>query len=126
MKINKLLPAILAIIAMALPLAAPAQNGTITPYSRFGYGMLRDNATSAQQSMGGVGYAMNSGRQINVMNPASYARIDSLTFLFDMGADLTNLWSTETTAAGDRLSEHQIGGASTTSPCSSPSANAWA
>ena len=110
MKINKLLPAILAIIAMALPLAAPAQNGTITPYSRFGYGMLRDNATSAQQSMGGVGYAMNSGRQINVMNPASYARIDSLTFLFDMGADLTNLWSTETTAAGDRLSEHQIGG----------------
>ena len=83
MKINKLLPAILAIIAMALPLAAPAQNGTITPYSRFGYGMLRDNATSAQQSMGGVGYAMNSGRQINVMNPASYARIDSLTFLFD-------------------------------------------
>ena len=66
-----------------------AQNSTLTPYSRFGYGILRDNATSAQQSMGGIGYAMSSGRQINVMNPASYARIDSLTFLFDMGVDVT-------------------------------------
>lgn len=85
--------------------AAVAQNGTLTPYSRFGYGMLRDNATATQQSMGGVGYAMNSGRQINVMNPASYARVDSLTFLFDMGVTLSNIWSSE----GD-LSEHQIGG----------------
>ncbi len=45
--------------------------------------------------MGGVGYAMNSGRQINVMNPASYAAIDSLTFLFDLGADVSMLWSQE-------------------------------
>ena len=108
MKISKLLSVLLALVAGTALL--PAQNGTMTPYSRFGYGMLRDNATSAQQAMGGVGYAMSSGRQINVMNPASYARIDSLTFLFDMGVDLTNLWSTETTAAGDRLSEHQVGG----------------
>ena len=48
-----------------------------------------------QRQMGGVGYAMNSGRQINVMNPASYAAIDSLTFLFDMGADLSFIWSQE-------------------------------
>lgn len=45
--------------------------------------------------MGSVGYAMNSGRQINAMNPASYAAIDSLTFLFDMGADLSILWQKE-------------------------------
>lgn len=57
--------------------------------------MLRDNATSMQRSMGGVGYAMQNGRQINVMNPASYAAIDSLTFLWDIGLDLTNLWSKE-------------------------------
>jgi long-subunit fatty acid transport protein len=62
---------------------------TTTPYSRYGYGILSDHATSAQRAMGGVGYAMNSGRQINVMNPASYAAIDSLTFLFDMGVDVT-------------------------------------
>ena len=86
-----------------------AQNGIMSPYSRFGYGILRDNATSAQQAMGGVGYGMNSGRQINVMNPASYARIDSLTFLFDMGLDMTFLWSSEGTGA-DKLSESNIGG----------------
>lgn len=73
---------------------AKAQNIT-TPYSMYGYGILGDRATSMQRQMGGVGYAMRSGRQINVMNPASYASIDSLTFLFDMGADLTFLWSKE-------------------------------
>lgn len=107
MKIFRLLAAATLLIASAN--MAPAQNGTISPYSRFGYGILRDNATSAQQSMGGVGYGMNSGRQINVMNPASYARVDSLTFLFDMGVDLTCLWSTESTADGP-LSENNLGG----------------
>ena len=64
-----------------------------TPYSMYGYGILGDHATSMQRQMGGVGYAMNAGRQINVMNPASYAAIDSLTFLFDIGADFSALWS---------------------------------
>lgn len=73
---------------------AHAQNVT-TPYSMYGYGILSDRATSMQRQMGSVGYAMNSGRQINAMNPASYASIDSLTFLFDMGADLTLLWQKE-------------------------------
>ena len=70
--------AILAFIASVLCLSA--QNGTMTPYSSYGLGVLRDGATSMQRSMGGVGYAMNSGRQINSMNPASYAAIDTLTF----------------------------------------------
>lgn len=76
-------------------LQGSAQNGTMSPYSRFGYGFLSDNATASQRTMGGVGYAMNSGRQINVMNPASYAAIDSLTFLFDMGLDLTAVWTSQ-------------------------------
>ena len=66
-----------------------------TPYSKMGYGMLNDNVSSIQRSMGGVGYAMRGGRIINVMNPAAYADVDSLTFLWDVGIDLTNLWSTE-------------------------------
>ena len=92
MKINKIIA--LAICALAT-LGASAQNGTMSPYSRYGYGLLNDNATAAQRFMGGVGYGMNSGRQINVMNPASYAAIDSLTFLFDMGFDLDFLSSEE-------------------------------
>lgn len=88
-KIRLILLMIVAAIA-----GVRAQNVT-TPYSMYGYGILGDRATSTQRSMGSVGYAMNSGRQINVMNPASYAMTDSLTLLFDMGADLTLLWQKE-------------------------------
>ncbi|MEG1538977.1 MAG: hypothetical protein RR061_00580 [Muribaculaceae bacterium] len=80
-------------------IAAVAQ-GSITPYSKYGYGLLNDNATSMQRSMGGVGYAMSNGRQINVMNPASYAAIDSLTFLWDIGLDVTSLSSKENGKSG--------------------------
>ncbi len=76
-----------------------------TPYSMYGYGIVGDRATSMQRQMGGVGYAMQSGRQINVMNPASYASIDSLTFLWDMGANMNMRWSKDRTA-----SDHGFGG----------------
>lgn len=88
MKINKILRLLSAALLLASTLGALAQSNR-SPYSRFGYGLLNDNATSTQRAMGGVGYAMNSGRQINMMNPASYAMTDTLTFLFDMGADLS-------------------------------------
>ena len=107
MKIKKFI-ATTALFITAIS-AIYAQNGTMTPYSAYGYGMLRDHATSAQRSMGGIGYAMNSGRQINVMNPASYAMIDSLTFLFDMGIDVTALWQTEI-QDGKSVSDKNFGG----------------
>lgn len=107
MKPNKLI--IVAILAISSILGMQAQN-TTSPYSKFGYGILSDNATSAQRSMGGVGYAMNSGRQINVMNPASYAAIDSLTFLFDMGLDLSMSWASENSTDGQKASGKNFGG----------------
>ena len=86
--------ALLLLVVAAGCLVARAQIVT-TPYSKMGYGMLSDNVSSIQRSMGGVGYAMKGGRIINVMNPASYANVDSLTYLWDVGVDLTNLWSKE-------------------------------
>lgn len=88
---------LLLLMMFVATVATQAQNVT-TPYSMYGYGVLSDRATSMQRQMGSVGYAMNSGRQINVMNPASYAAIDSLTFLFDIGADISFLWQKEGTA----------------------------
>lgn len=88
---NLLLRHALLAVATAVSIIASAQS----PYSKFGYGLLRDNVTSAQRQMGGVGYAMASGRQTNVMNPASYAAIDTLTFLFDMGIDFSAIKSSE-------------------------------
>lgn len=108
MRLNKIL--ILSVCISALAAISAAAQAPQSPYSRYGYGSLGDNATSAQRAMGGVGYAMNSGRQINVMNPASYAAIDSLTFLFDMGVDLNNLWTTEATSAGTNHGKKLGGG----------------
>ena len=93
MRINKTITVLLLAIVMGYG-AAQAQIVT-SPYSKMGYGMLNDNVSSIQRSMGGVGYAMKGGRIINVMNPASYADVDSLTFLWDIGIDLSNLWSKE-------------------------------
>ncbi len=109
--INRL---IAAVAVLAACVAAPSQTdaqGNVSPYSKFGYGILDNNATAAQKQMGGVGYAMNSGRQINVMNPASYASIDTLTFLFDMGVDFTTIKSSEG-AVGDinPAKERRFGG----------------
>lgn len=105
MKNKKLFIALLSLGMFIFGADTLFSQNTTSPYSRFGYGLLNDNATSAQAQMGGVGYAMNSGRQINVMNPASYAMTDSLTFLFDLGLDLSNVWSKENGA-----SKHDIGG----------------
>ena len=83
-----------AAMLFTVAIAANAQK-EMSPYSKYGYGILSDNASGSQRAMGGVGYAMNNGRQINVMNPASYAMCDSLTFLWDIGLGFTNLWSKE-------------------------------
>ena len=96
-------------LLLGCAIGVSAQNGTMSPYSNFGYGLLRDHSTSGQRAMGGVGYAMNSGRQINAMNPASYAAIDTLTFIFDMGLNLTDLNQTEV-VDGSTLNENNIGG----------------
>lgn len=85
------------LVALLLGAAGIGAQNTTSPYSRYGYGLLGDNATSAQRQMGSTGYAMHSGRQINVMNPASYAYADSMTFLFDMGTDLSLFWRKDNT-----------------------------
>lgn len=91
MKIRHILLIVAALSVMPQVMAQQ----TTSPYSMYGYGLLGDRATSMQRQMGGIGYAMNGGRQINVMNPASYAQIDSLTFLWDMGADVAFTWRKE-------------------------------
>ena len=75
-------------ILACLQLSLIAQNSTISPYTRFGYGVIADRSFGAGRSMGGIGYGLRSSKQINPMNPASYSSMDSMTFLFDMGATL--------------------------------------
>lgn len=103
MKINKTILAAILTVASLAPVGAKAESNTISPYSRFGYGLLADRTNTMQKSMGGVGYAMRSGRQINFMNPASYAAMDSLTFLFDMGIDFKALHTADGNEKGNNF-----------------------
>jgi len=95
MKIAKKITIFSLLLIAALGCGTARAQIVNTPYSKMGYGMLNDNVSGIQRSMGGVGYAMRGGRIVNVMNPASYADVDSLTFLWDVGISLTNLWSKE-------------------------------
>ncbi len=99
------LKSLVATAMIALFTLSAAAQDTGSAYSRLGYGLLRNNATSMQRQMGSVGYAMRSGRQINVLNPASYAAIDSMTFLFDMGIDFSS-----TSMAEGSVKENRLGG----------------
>lgn len=72
----------------ALPFFAQG-NGTISPYSQYGFGTLSEQSGGYNRGMNGVGLGFREHNQLNVTNPASYSAIDSLSFLFDVGASGT-------------------------------------
>lgn len=63
-----------------------AQSDISSPYSRFGLGtMSKNRPNTIIQGMGGVCNALDGKYLLNSSNPAAYAEMDSLTFLFDAG-----------------------------------------
>ena len=82
---KQLLSRLLALTLFIGALTASAQE--TSPYSMIGYGVLNDRTSSTQRAMGGAGIAVAQRGKINAKNPASFAAIDSMTFLFDMGVD---------------------------------------
>ena len=77
---------------VVLLLANPvfAENGINSPYTRYGFGQLSTMETGANKGMGGTGIGVHNRNQINMLNPASYAAVDTLTFLLDVGVSLNN------------------------------------
>ncbi|WP_298649723.1 hypothetical protein [uncultured Proteiniphilum sp.] len=61
------------------------QVGSNSPYSRYGYGLLMNPVPGASEAMGGISYGLRRSQQVNWGNPASYSKIDTLTFIFDVG-----------------------------------------
>jgi len=61
------------------------ESATLSPYSQFGLGVLGDQSLGATRGMGGLGIGFRNGHQVNMLNPASYSAVDSLTMLFDLG-----------------------------------------
>ena len=70
---------------VAATVAAQAQSGTNSPYSQYGLGSLSEQAGGFNRGMNGLGQGFHEHNQINYLNPASYASIDSLSFIFDAG-----------------------------------------
>jgi hypothetical protein len=56
-----------------------------SPYSLFGSGQIMDKGFGISDAMGGTGIAFQSKNALNNLNPASYAGLDSLSFLFEVG-----------------------------------------
>ena len=77
-----------------------AQTGTVSPFSRFGYGELTDNAPIAFRGMGGVTVGMRKNTVINSMQPASFTACDSATFMFDFATSLS--WNQYADAGGTK------------------------
>ena len=77
-----------SLLLVAITLGVSAQSGTNSPYSQYGLGVLSDQSQGFNRGMNGLGYALRSGNQVNVLNPASYSSVDSLTMIFDLGLSL--------------------------------------
>lgn len=59
--------------------------GMNSSYSRFGLGLLHDQSQGFNKSMAGAGLGIRNGNIINMMNPASFSAIDSLSLILDVG-----------------------------------------
>lgn len=86
---KKILFAVLMVVNMTMVFA---QSGTNSPYSQYGLGLLADQASGFNRGMNGLGIGFRDHNQVNYLNPASYSSLDSITFIFDVGASgqLTN------------------------------------
>ncbi|WP_320113275.1 hypothetical protein [Draconibacterium orientale] len=75
---------ILSILFLNLQFSVEAQN-TVSPYSIFGPGEIRNGGFAANLGMGGTGIALESDNNLNALNPASYAGMDSLKLILEFG-----------------------------------------
>jgi hypothetical protein len=75
------------LLLIIISFAASAQKQINSPYARFNIGNLEPAASFKSLGMGGIGIGMRSNSSIYFANPASYASIDTNSFIFDMGMD---------------------------------------
>lgn len=76
---------VLLILIITPTISFAQNNSTNSPYTRYGYGRLAENAFGSQRAMGGIGIGLRNPQMINVLNPASFSAVDSMTFMLDFG-----------------------------------------
>lgn len=80
-----------------------SQNGTSSPYSRYGIGDLANQKFGQYQGMGGTAIGIRNAYHLNFSNPASYTAIDSLSFIWEFGANSRRTEYTTTTEKQTKL-----------------------
>lgn len=79
---------LLTTFSALMMVSAWAQSSTNSPYSMYGLGILADQGNGHTRGMNNTGIAFRDNDQVNILNPASYSAVDSITFLFDAGMSL--------------------------------------
>ncbi len=91
MRMKATLRHMMLIVCALAAVAVTAQNNTASPFSCFGLGDINDNVPNTYRALGGVGVGMRNNKVICPAQPASYTACDSLTFMFDLAADV--MWT---------------------------------
>jgi|WetSurMetagenome_2_1015567.scaffolds.fasta_scaffold53843_2 hypothetical protein len=81
--------AVFIIFLILVVLSVEAQKQVNSPYSRFNLGTLNRLGSFRSLAMGGTGIAMRDNNSMYFTNPASYTSIDTISFIFDFGADMS-------------------------------------
>lgn len=77
---------LLAFVLLLATFKSYSQSDLSSPYSRFGIGDINTGSPNTiLKGMGGISNAMSGKTLLNPNNPASYAELDSLSFVFDAG-----------------------------------------
>lgn len=91
----------LLMTAFVISSASAQTNGCNSSYSRFGLGVMADQSQGFNKGMGGVALGLRDGQKVNYLNPASYAAIDSMSFIFDVGMTMAHGHMTQGAAAAN-------------------------
>lgn len=90
MQNNKLFIVLLLVLSGVIAFAQPT---TVSPYSKYGPGIIRAKTFTRNFGMGGTGIGLRSNREIGLINPASYSALVVTTF--DVGYTSNSLWLTD-------------------------------
>ena len=76
---------LIIIVLSLVSVSVFAQGNVGSPYSRYSIGEINYSPLIRNNAMGGLGYTIVSNNNVNFVNPAGIANIDTLTFIFDFG-----------------------------------------
>ena len=86
MKINFAVGILTIVMLLGFDSQAQTTNQLSSPYSFFGMGKLNDISVGKTNALGRSGITFSSETEINMLNPASFAKVKLNSFLFDIGA----------------------------------------